>query len=344
MKKKIKNCYLNWKTRFENAKKHRQKIKSAKELAAADTLVDAEAAIQIHHLTMPFKVKFGTYKYALDDVSFTIKKGQFHGFIGDNGAGKTTTIRSILGFYSNYIGKIFINSELAQLEKTKLTIGYIPEVALFPKQLTIREYLIAMARISKIPSKDVIRRVDALLADFGFNTSEFNKSPSQMSSGQKKKIMLMQALLSNPDILIMDEPVANLDPTARNDFYQLIKKLNQAGKTIFISSHILLELEQYIDSYTILKDGKVLESGILAEKNKNIEYNYILELNDNKQILGFLHARQIQYKQNEKNLEVKLTDRQKFSLLGYIAVEKIELIKFSENKFNIDQVFFKGYN
>ena len=144
-----------------------------------------------------------------------------------------------------------------------------------------------------------------------------------MSSGQKKTVLLMQALLNDPDILIMDEPAANLDPSARIIFFEYIKELNKQGKTIFISSHILLELERYIDSFTVLSHGKVLDSGLIKDKMVFAEYNTKLSLNDNDKIIPYLFKHSIKHKIIEDTIECNLDNKQQDELL--IEIGKLGL-------------------
>jgi len=227
-----------------------------------------DIAIKFENVSKTFK-----NKKALDNISFEVKKGQFHGFIGSNGSGKTTSIRSMLGFYSNVKGKMFINGYKFNSIKTKEKIGYIPEIAIFPKNLNTYEYLYYFACMSNIKPKIAKEKVKQLMQEYNLIGKEFDKSPENLSSGQKKKVLLIQALILEPDLLILDEPAANLDPISRNEFYEALDMFHKKGKTIFISSHILSELEKYVDSYTLIENGKIIESTSLKDKNKTLEFN-----------------------------------------------------------------------
>lgn len=212
--------------------------------------------VEIKNLTKQYK---GKAEPAVNNISFNILEGQFHAFIGANGAGKTTTIKSIIGAYSNfkYKGTILIDGVLNNKIEAKRRIGYIPENAVFPKKISVINYLADMAALSGYSSFESKKLASEVLANL--NMSNFAKNrPSSFSSGQQKKILLAQALIHNPDILILDEPAANLDPIAREELFMLLIKLQQQGKSIFISSHILDEIGKYATFATILDGGKVV--------------------------------------------------------------------------------------
>lgn len=220
-------------------------------------------------------------KPAISDLSFNVYPGQFHAFIGANGAGKTTTIKSLIGAYYQWSGTVLIDGIRNDKEEAKTKIGYIPENARFPDQLTAKQYLLWMIKLSGIKSKDANQIVEKKLKDLGMWNLR-NRSPNTFSSGQKKKILLAQALIHDPKIIIMDEPVANLDPKARLEFFNTIMAFKKQGKAMFISSHVLAELNQYFDSATILDGGKIVYSGTKEELFKKFakEFYRIKSSND----------------------------------------------------------------
>ncbi|UUD35236.1 ABC transporter ATP-binding protein [Mycoplasmopsis caviae] len=336
------NKKSKWKLFWEKKKLYKKEIKQAKSNKYQKPSEDV--AISIQHLHKFFKLDCGDFKKALDNVSFDVKKGSFHGFIGDNGAGKTTTIRSILGFYPSKIGKIFINGIESTNKKSKELIGYIPEVSLFPKKIKVREYLLAFAKMSNLSQKQAVEKVDSLLKKYKFDGAEFEKSPEQLSSGQKKTVLLMQALLNDPEILIMDEPAANLDPSARVIFYEQIKDLNKQGKTIFISSHILLELERYIDTFTVLAKGKVLDHGTIEEKLKNTKYNKKINSSNNELIVKFLETNNFDYLVKHDYIYINIMSQDVNIIFEYCLKNKIEIYSFAENKLSLNELYFKAEN
>lgn len=210
------------------------------------------------------------------ELNFNVKKGSFHAFIGENGAGKTTTIKTIIGAYMNYTGEVYINQINIKDHKSRLALGYIPENAIFPKELTVVEYLTYLGQLNGIEKSELILKIDSYLEEFEISALKFKK-PFNFSSGQKKKVLLIQALLNNPQIIILDEPAANLDPTARYQLFSLLKNLHQKGITIFISSHILSEIDKFVDSLTLIHKGKIVYSGQRYTSLENIFYDKVIK-------------------------------------------------------------------
>ena len=226
------------------------------------------------------KVKNFTKKYpktdrpAVSNLSFEIRKGQFHAFIGANGAGKTTTMKALVGAYapSKWQGEILIDNIPNQSALAKFKIGYVPEKAVFPHNFTTKQYLENFARLAGLSDQEAKSFTENTLKEFKMEKLA-NKSPELFSSGQKKKILCAQALCHDPDVLILDEPAANLDPIARHELFQMLKQIQDKGKSIFISSHILAEVGQYANYATILDGGKIVYSGAITKRN-NLEKLY----------------------------------------------------------------------
>lgn len=204
-------------------------------------------------------------KPAVSNLSFDIRKGEFHAFVGANGAGKTTTMKALVGAYAKWKGEIIINGISNQKAQAKKMVGYVPEKAVFPKSFTSIQYLVSMAKMAGLSSQEAKKFANNKLKEMGMEKLA-NKKPYNFSSGQKKKILLAQALCTNPDILILDEPAANLDPSARMELFNLLKDLQKQGKSIFISSHILAEIGKYADVATILDGGKIVYHGVISQE------------------------------------------------------------------------------
>lgn len=235
-----------------------------------DVKISGEPIVSIENLTKHYK---GRTNPAINNISFNIYPGQFHAFIGANGAGKTTTIKSIISAYSNkkYKGEIKINGCLNFTANGKSVLGYIPEEAKFPKKMSTKNYLINMACLSGLSNKDAKQKVNTILTNLGL-TDLAKKCPDSFSSGQKKKILLAQALIHDPKVLIMDEPAANLDPLARDELFENLINLQKEGKAIFLSSHILDEIGKYATYVTILDGGSIVYDGSI---DKNIDLSQL---------------------------------------------------------------------
>lgn len=204
---------------------------------------------------------FSKTNRGIQDINISVNSGDFHAFIGENGAGKTTTIKSIIGAYPNYSGWILIYGKDIKDASAKSIIGYVPENAIFPKELSVYQYLYNFSILSNIPKKQADTKIKQFLKLFNIEDL-INDKPYNFSSGQKKKVLLIQALLHDPKLLILDEPAANLDPTARYELFSLLKNLNEnEGITILISSHVLSEIDKYVNSVTLIHNGHIVYSG-----------------------------------------------------------------------------------
>jgi ABC-2 type transport system ATP-binding protein len=195
----------------------------------------------------------------LKDVSFDVEPSSICAFIGANGAGKTTTIKSIVGLYPYKTGTIIINNVDAKLPQSHIKLGYVPEKENFPK-ITARRFLESCAEYFHLEKQQRDDTILKLLQLFGIADLIDRRLP-KMSSGQKKKVLIIQALLHNPDLLIMDEPTENMDPDARLTFYEIIDTLKKQGKTMFISTHNLDEIQKYATNIVIIKAGEIKYTG-----------------------------------------------------------------------------------
>ena len=219
-------------------------------------------AIEVKNL----KKHFGKVK-ALDGVSFEVGKGEVFGFLGPNGAGKTTTIRLMMDFLRPTEGEIKIfdldtNQDSVELKKK---IGYLsPEDRLY-KGWTGQEHVDFIRSI-----RGNSRKAQLLVKDLDL---DLERRVWQLSTGNKQKLSLVLSMMSDPDLLIMDEPTLGLDPILQERIYQMLDKLGHQGKTIFMSSHYLLEVEKVCDKVAIIKEGKLVATEHIADLKKKKMYS-----------------------------------------------------------------------
>lgn len=238
-------------------------------------------AIVIKNYTKKFK-KF----IAVENINMQVNQGKIHGFIGPNGSGKTTIIKTLIGAYVYEIGEIKLNSHNAGSMGANSLIGYIPERASFPSHLNCIQYLQSMAELSGFNTKNAKLKANDIMQELGLLHLS-KRNPSNFSSGMQKKILLAQALLNDPKILILDEPAANLDPIARKELFDSLFMLKNSGKSILISSHILSELERIIDEVTFIHYGKIIYSGDL-NVFKNLQQNVFIKSENNEKLAEYL--------------------------------------------------------
>ncbi|NQS89048.1 ABC transporter ATP-binding protein [Patescibacteria group bacterium] len=194
---------------------------------------------------------------AVNNLTLQVEKGEIYGFLGPNGAGKTTTILMLLGILKPTRGKIYLMGEELKKNplKIKKRIGVVSEKQFIYKEMSAQEYLNFFADLYKVENKE--KRIDELLS--AVNLLEIKKRKlGAFSRGMQQKLGFVRALLHNPEILLLDEPVSGLDPTGIKQIRDLIKEENERGKTVFISSHLLSEVERLCDKVGIINKGKLL--------------------------------------------------------------------------------------
>lgn len=317
-------------------------MKPHKGFTTPSSLNNASIALEVKNFSKKYR---GRKKFAVSDATFEVRPGEFHGFIGANGAGKTTTIKSLIGAYANYEGQIRIFGHKNVTRQGKKHLGYIPENANFPKTLSALEYITHMSEMAGLPYKDAREKAKTNLEKIGL-ANLMHKNPNNFSSGQKKQILLAQAIINNPDIIIMDEPAANLDPQARNDFFNTLTTLQKEGKAIFISSHILAELNSYVDSVTIIDKGKIIYTGKKDKLINSKPFVYQVKFEDEQEWNTFakwLKTQKIKFQNNLNNQKQKrcyfLNQKNRDQALKFILAQKLNLLTFAQEEKTLQQAF-----
>lgn len=214
--------------------------------------------------------KFYGARQALDSVSFAIDKGEVVGFLGVNGAGKSTTMRILTGFVAPTLGEARIGGLSPQLPKAREIVGYLPEMNPLPLRMRVGEYLRFRAGIKGVPRKQRRARVEET-AERCRITSFLQLMIGSMSKGMRQRVGLADTLLARPEVLILDEPTAGLDPRQAAETRELIRELGQ-GATVFLSSHILHDIERLCRRVIILDQGRVAADDSLETiYEKNVE-------------------------------------------------------------------------
>lgn len=202
---------------------------------------------------------------ALRDASFVVKKGTITGFIGRNGSGKTTTLKTVSTLLRADDGncRVFDLDVRKRAHEIRRRIGFLPDLFELPAALALREYLGIFAELYSIARGDRARRVDTALQLT--RTEELaDRRLFALSRGEQQRVGLARALIHSPDLLILDEPAAGLDPHARVELKDLLRLLREKGKTVFLSSHVLADLEEICDELVVIRNGNVIFSGDIA--------------------------------------------------------------------------------
>jgi ABC-2 type transport system ATP-binding protein len=222
--------------------------------------------------------QFGHFR-ALDNISFTIKKGEIFGYIGPNGAGKTTTMKILVDLISNFQGEVFIDGYQVPKEKNAIhkLLGYLPQNVAFQDWRTVNHALTTFGKLSGLSDKEVGENIPKIL-DLLALSEVRHKKISQLSGGMIQKVGLAQALLHDPKLLVLDEPLGGLDPLSRHQFKEIVLKLRNKGTTILFSSHILSDVQDVADRIGIINHGQIKQIGTLNELKSNLNPQNVVEV------------------------------------------------------------------
>lgn len=223
-------------------------------------------AIRLEELTKEYAVGFWRRRpyRALDRLTLTIDRGEVFGFLGPNGAGKTTTLKLLMQLIFPTSGRAEILGRPAGDVGTRRRIGYLPENPSFYDYLTAEELLTYFAQLLGVPAGDRRRRVSGLLDRVGLGR-ERRFQLRKFSKGMLQRVGIAQALLNEPEVIFLDEPMSGLDPLGRRDVRALILELRDQGRTIFFSSHILADAEALCSRVAVVAGGRLAATGRLTE-------------------------------------------------------------------------------
>ena len=220
---------------------------------------------------MSIKIKnlYKNYKgfEAVKNLNFEIKKGSITGLLGPNGCGKTTTIGMILGLIRPTKGEVLINNKDIEIEKNRISVlekmNFISPYVELPKKLSVKENLIVYGKMYEV--KNLQNRINTLCNDL--NLKEFlNKKTGELSSGQKNRVSLAKSLINNPEILLLDEPTASLDPDTGDYVRSYIENYAKKNNTtILLASHNMREVERLCENIMMMKQGKIIDEGTCEE-------------------------------------------------------------------------------
>ena len=220
---------------------------------------------------MSIKIKnlYKNYKgfEAVKNLNFEIKKGSITGLLGPNGCGKTTTIGMILGLIRPTKGQVLINNKDIEIEKNRISVlekmNFISPYVELPKKLSVKENLIVYGKMYEV--KNLQNRINTLCNDL--NLKEFlNKKTGELSSGQKNRVSLAKSLINNPEILLLDEPTASLDPDTGDYVRSYIENYAKKNNTtILLASHNMSEVERLCENIMMMKQGKIIDEGTCEE-------------------------------------------------------------------------------
>jgi len=227
--------------------------------------VSASTVLKADQLAKTFRRPFSRRKVdAVREVSFEVESGETFGFLGPNGAGKTTTIKMLTGLIAPSSGTASILGDRVPSPNAMRKVGFLPENPYVYPYLTPREFVSMCGRLSGVSGKTLFDRVQAVLKKVGM-AHAIDRPVRALSKGMLQRVGLASALVHEPDLLILDEPMSGLDPVGRKEVRDLIVDERKAGRTVFFSTHILNDVEMICDRVCILREGRVVVAGKMRD-------------------------------------------------------------------------------
>ena len=284
---------------------------------------------------------------AVDSISFSFDSGQIYAFVGPNGAGKTTTMRIMASLDEPTDGDVRLDdlSVVEDPERARSLIGFVPDELRVYWDTTVHEYVDFFARAFGLKGST---RDDAVAGVEEFtNTADIrDKQLRALSKGMKQRLSLARALVSDPQVLILDEPAAGLDPRARVELRELLVLLADQGKAVFISSHILTELTEICHGVVIIEQGRILETGeidavIQKQAPKRTYAMRVVEFQDRlvRDLMQFPYVDRPRSAGNEVHFEVEGTEDNAFEVLNLLVNHGYRVVEFRQTKANLEDVF-----
>ena len=299
-------------------------------------------ALVVNHL----RKQYGN-KVVLEDLNFTLDKPGVYALLGTNGAGKTTSIRMILGMLANDGGEVLWNNET--LDPLKVNVGYLAEErGLYPKY-TLMDQLLYFAKLKGVSKEDAQKRIahwakKLEVTEYIYpnlkNKKEKPKTADQLSKGNQQKIQLMAALLSDPELIVLDEPLSGLDPVNTDLFKQIIREEIDNGKYMIMSSHQMATIEEFCENITILDRGQVVLQGNLNEVKKS--YGRVnLFVKCEADIDGLIATYGLSVKEKTPDgYSLKVTgEEQAMKFLTALIEQKIPVIHFELREPSLHEIF-----
>ncbi|MBS4538454.1 ABC transporter ATP-binding protein [Clostridium sp. D2Q-11] len=290
--------------------------------------------------------RYGNNK-VLKGVNFNVEKGEVYGFLGHNGAGKTTTMNILAGIIDYNDGNIKINSLDMKENRTNLkgTIGYLPEEPKFYPYMTANEYLAFIGEVLGFDKNKIKSRNKELLELVKLEES-CNRKIGGYSRGMKQRLGIAVSMYNNPEILLLDEPSSALDPTGRKDVVDIIEDLKDLGITVFLSTHILSDIERVCDRVGILQGGKIIleeKLDILKKRYLHPIYDIEFEKNIKEDIINTIDKdwiEEIKVYKNIMNIYVN-EDIDSRDIMKVIAEINLPILSLNLRRSNLEDIFIK---
>ncbi len=289
--------------------------------------------IEVSGLTKDFGHGRGIF-----DISLKVNKGETLGFLGPNGAGKTTTIRHLLGFTNPGSGSCKILGYDCFNEKCEIMkhVGYLPGEVNFPDGLNAKQFLDMLIELKDVKENN---RMEELLNLFPIDLDMISK---KMSVGGKRKLAVIATFLSDPDILIMDEPSSGLDPLMQERFIEFILEEKKKGKTILLSSHMFDEVGALCDRISIIKEGRIIKELTAKEIKRPVDKTYEITFSNNEELSAF-RKETFSFQKSKETNAIRIVVKDKDINLMTSVLSKYKIANLEEIGFDLEKYFLNFY-
>jgi ABC-2 type transport system ATP-binding protein len=298
--------------------------------------------VEIENLTKDFEVGFWKKRpiRVLDNLCLQVQAGEIFGFLGPNGAGKSTTIKLLMHLLHPTSGTARILGQPVDSVSMHQSIGYLPENPYFYDYLTPRELLIYVGRLFGFREPALSKKVETLIESVGLTHAQ-NLQLRKFSKGMVQRIGIAQAIINDPQIVFLDEPMSGLDPLGRMDVRRIITSLKARGVTVFFSSHILPDVEALCDRVAILNKGKLQEQGALDEILKvGIEGHDVILSGWTEATLSEIKKWCDEVRLMGDRLHLRVHNKEKMeSLLSFVFSNKLNLISLNPIRPSLEEYF-----
>jgi ABC-2 type transport system ATP-binding protein len=301
-----------------------------------------EPIVQVENLQKIFRVGFwGKRVTAVDDLSLDVRRGEVFGFLGPNGAGKTTTLKILMGLIYPSSGQARLFGRPVADPVAKAKLGFLPESPYFYEYLTSREFLRFYGRLFGLRGGVLEKRADELLDMVGM-THARDLQLRKFSKGMLQRVGIAQALINEPELIVLDEPMSGLDPIGRKEVRDLILRLKECGKTVLFSSHILHDAELLCDRVAMILKGRLVASGRVSDLIGQGTTHSVELVIDHLSPEGLEHLRPLTEKvvaQGDRLLAVLKHPRDVEPALNIVRAAKATLFSLTPQKSSLEDLF-----
>ncbi len=306
--------------------------------------VDSEQIVTIDHLSKIFKVGFwGRRVTAVDELSLDVQRGEIYGFLGPNGAGKTTTIKMLMGLIYPSSGTACLFGRSVGDQTAKAKVGFLPESPYFYDYLTSREFLRFYGHLFGLLGATLEKRIDELL-ELVSMTHARDLQLRKFSKGMLQRVGIAQALINDPELVILDEPMSGLDPIGRKEVRDLIVRLKESGKTVMFSSHILHDAELLCDRVAMIMKGKLVACGLVSELIDHGTTQEVEMVVDRLSPEGIEELRPLAIKtvlHGERVMAILASQRQVDEAIEVLRAHKAKLVSLIPHKASLEDLFIR---